>query len=83
MASPNRDRGGDKVGLAGVAVILLAVVCCAGGPLLVGAVGSAAVGTVLGLGAGLTAAAVVVIAIVLRVRARRQCETERPPEVRS
>lgn len=83
MASPNRDRGGDKAGLAGVAVVLLAVVCCAGGPLLVGAVGSAAVGTVLGLGAGLIVAVAVVIAIVLRVRARRQCEPERPPEVRS
>jgi hypothetical protein len=58
----------------------LAVVCCAGLPLLIAAVGGLTLGAVLGL-AGL-AVALGLIALLLVIRARRRACSPRTPEVR-
>ncbi|GAC1321705.1 MAG: hypothetical protein NVSMB25_15760 [Thermoleophilaceae bacterium] len=57
-------------------MIAFAVVCCAGGPLIAGVVGSLAVGGVLGVAAGAVIAAAVAVAVTLRVRSRRRCNSK-------
>lgn len=44
--------GSGKVGFAAAAGVVLAVGCCAAGPLLAAFVGSLALGTLTGIGAG-------------------------------
>ena len=55
-------------GLAAAAVAVFAVLCCAGLPLLAALAGGVALGTLLGVGAGVLGA--LVIATVLNARAR-------------
>jgi hypothetical protein len=69
-----RERGVDSAtrdGLAAAGVAAFAVVCCAGLPLLAALVGGVALGTLLGVGAGVLAALVVGGALAARVRRRR------------
>ncbi len=58
----------DKTGIAGIAVVALAVACCAGGPLVVAAVGSFTVGTLIGAGAGIVLLAAACTLLYLRHR---------------
>ena len=60
LITPKRTPIGGGVVALGVAA--LAVLCCAGLPLLVGVLGGLALGTVLGLGAGVVALVVLVTA---------------------
>jgi len=58
-------------GLAAVGFGALAVVCCAGGPLIVGVLGGVALGSVLGVGVGVLAVILVTVLIVARVGRQR------------
>ena len=66
-----RARSGSRTGLAAATVGLVAVVCCAGAPLIAGLVGGIAVGSVLGVGAGVLALIVVAAVVAWRARRRR------------
>ena len=57
--------------MAAATVGLVAVVCCAGAPLIAGLVGGIAVGSVLGVGAGVLALIVVAAAVAWGARRRR------------
>lgn len=74
---PKQSAGGAKGGPAAVGLGVLAVLCCAGGPMIAGALGSVALGSVLGVGAGVLAVVVVGTMIVLRSRNRRGCSAPR------
>ncbi len=67
-------------GLAAVGFGALAVVCCAGAPLIVGVLGGVALGSVLGVGAGVLAVTLGTVLIVVRVRGQRATLT--PVETR-
>ena len=62
----------SRSGLAALGTAAFAIVCCAALPLVAALVGSVAVGTVLGVGAGLAAAALLVGLAVVGVRRRRR-----------
>jgi membrane protein implicated in regulation of membrane protease activity len=62
--------GGGALAVAGVG--FLAVVCCAAFPLLAAVLGSVALGSVLGVGAGILAAMVLLALVLVRARRRRQ-----------
>jgi len=66
--TPQKSQNGSKAGLATAGVGVLAVVCCAGAPLIAGALGGIAVGGLLGAGAGVLTVAVVGALIVGRIR---------------
>jgi len=68
--TPNEVQTGPKAGLATAGLGVLAVVCCAGAPLIAGALGSIAVGGLLGAGAGVLTVVVVSALIVGRIRHR-------------
>jgi hypothetical protein len=70
---------GEKAGAAGVAAVALAIVCCAGAPLVVGLLGSVAIGTLVGAGVGTVALLAVLVAVV--VRRRRTCDDPRRRKV--
>lgn len=71
-------------GLVAVGVAALAVVCCAGLPLLVGVLGGLALGTVLGVGAGVVALVVLVTAVfVTRRRRAAACRIADEPRLPS
>lgn len=74
----NEAATSPKGGLAAVGFGALAVVCCAGGPLIVGLLGGIALGTVLGVGAGVFAVVLVTVLVIVRVRGQR---TARAPRV--
>lgn len=74
MGEPARR---DKTGLTGIAVAAVAVACCAGGPLLVAAVGSLTIGAIVGVGAGVLLLIAACGALYLRNRPPR--ETGRLP----
>ncbi len=67
----NDGEASPKGGLAAVGFGALAVVCCAGGPLIVGVIGGIALGTVFGVGAGVLALSLVAAVVIVRVRGRR------------
>ena len=66
----NEGETRSKGGLAAVGLGALAVVCCAGGPLIVALIGGIALGTVLGVGAGVLAVSLVAALVIVRVRGR-------------
>jgi hypothetical protein len=66
-----RKRPDGGLGVAAVGVAAVAVLCCAGLPILAALAGSIALGILLGVGAGAVAAVLVVGAIARRARARR------------
>lgn len=68
--APKESQTGPKAGLATAGLGVLAVVCCAGTPLIAGALGSVAVGRLLGAGAGVLTVVVVSALIVGRIRHR-------------
>ena len=71
---PSKGSGG--IAAAGLAAF--AIVCCAGFPLLVALAGSVAIGTTLGIGAGIVAAALLSGAVILRSRRRKASPSPRP-----
>jgi len=71
--TPKASKTGPKAGLATAGLGVLAVVCCAGAPLIAGALGSIAVGGVMGVGAGVLTVVVVSGLIVGLIRHRRAC----------
>lgn len=74
---PQDEPSNDSQPLGGVAALgiaAFAVACCAALPLLAALAGSVAVGTVLGVGAGLAAAALLGGLVVARARPRRAGE---------
>jgi len=64
---------GSQGGLAAFGIAAFAVLCCAALPILAALAGSVAIGTVLGIGAGLAAAVLLAVAVVANVRRRRAC----------
>lgn len=75
MTGPDTGRrppraGRDRTGIAAIAVTLLAIVCCAGGPAILAVFGSVALGAVVGWAAGGAALVVVVVGLVLAARRR-------------
>jgi hypothetical protein len=68
-----RPGEGPKTPVAAMSVGVVAIACCAGGPLLAAALSSVALGTALGAGAGVVALIAMTAAIV--VRARRRART--------
>ena len=72
MAGGERDRdSATRDGLAAAGAAVFAVVCCAGPPLFAVLAGGVALGTLLGVGAGVFAALVVGGALAARARRRR------------
>jgi hypothetical protein len=67
---PGRAPDGAPGGLAALGVAALAVVCCAGLPLLLALAASIGIGSVLGIAGGVVAAALLVAAIIVVVRRR-------------
>ena len=67
----NEGETRSKGGLAAVGLGALAVVCCAGGPLIVALIGGIALGTVFGVGAGVLAVSLLAALVIGRVRGRR------------
>jgi len=76
MHKPNARGPGSsaKGGVAAFGIAAFAIVCCAGLPLLAAVAGGVALGTVLGVGAGLVAVLLLVGAVVMRARRRRACK---------
>lgn len=68
---PKEPDAGPRGGLTAVGFGALAVVCCAGGPLIVGVLGGVALGSVLGVGAGVLAVVLLTVLVVVRVRGQR------------
>lgn len=68
--TPEKSQTGSKAGVAAAGLGVLAVVCCAGAPLIAGALGGIAVGGLLGAGAGVLTVLVVSALIVGRMRHR-------------
>jgi hypothetical protein len=60
--------GGPSGGIAAIALAAVAVVCCAAVPLVIALAGTVAVGTVLGVGAGLVAAVLLSVWVAVRFR---------------
>jgi hypothetical protein len=63
LMKPKRTPIGG--GLIALGVAALAVLCCAGLPLLVGVLGGLALGAVLGVGSGVVALVVLVTAVLV------------------
>lgn len=71
--SSNKPDGAEVSPGMGVAAVVVAVVCCAGLPLLVAALASGvALGAVVGVGAGVLAVVALAVVVVLRVRGRHR-----------
>jgi hypothetical protein len=68
-----------RTSLAAVGVAIVAIVCCAGLPLLATLAGGIALGTLLGVGAGVLAVLVVGGALAVRARRRRNCAVTAAP----
>jgi hypothetical protein len=70
MTQPSKQSGGPQAPWAAVGAIALVALCCGGHALLLGALGSVALGSVLGAGAGVLVAVVIVTALVVTRRRR-------------
>lgn len=70
----DRELGWAATGAAAVGVSAVAVVCCAGLPLLVTVASSVALGTVTGIGSSLVVLVALAL-VVLGARRRRGCAT--------
>ncbi len=64
-------RTTNSNGIPAIGVAAFAIVCCAGLPLLAALAGSVAIGTVVGVGAGIVAAVLLAAAVSLRSRRRK------------
>ena len=76
--TPTSSDGSPRTGLAALGVGVLAVVCCAAAPLLVGVVGGVALGSLLGVAAGIIAVVGLTAMVVVRKRRRRACAASTP-----
>lgn len=65
-----------KGGMAGLGLAAFMIVCCAAIPLLAALVGSVALGTMLGVGAGAVGALVLGGVAVAWARRRKACEVD-------
>lgn len=68
---------GLGAGLLSGGALAMVVVCCGGHLLVLGVLGSVALGSVLGIGAGVLAAMLVVVGIVVVRRRRAACAAPR------
>ena len=66
-----RRTSNSNTGLTALAMAAVAVVCCAGAPVLAGLLGGVALGSVLGAGAGVLAVAVVLAVVAMHWRRGR------------
>jgi hypothetical protein len=73
MRERKRSGAGANTGLAAAAVVGFGVACCGVVPLALAAVSSLAIGTVLGVGAGILALVAVTALLIVRRRRRRAC----------
>ncbi len=78
--SPPGSRTATRTGLAALSIGAIAVLCCAGLPLIAAVLGGIALGSALGLGGAVLAVVVVIALIVARARRQRSCAN---PRVRS
>lgn len=62
---------GPRGGLAVVGFGALAVLCCAGGPLILGVLGGVALGSVVGVGVGVLAVILATVLMLVQVRGQR------------
>jgi hypothetical protein len=71
----DRARASDRAhtGLAAAAIVAFGVACCGGVPLALAALSSLAIGTVMGVGAGILALVALTALVIVRVRRRRAC----------
>lgn len=65
------NPGPPKAGLAAIAVAAAAMLCCVAAPLLTGALGGLALGSVFGVGVGVLAISLLLAFIVVRLLRRR------------
>jgi hypothetical protein len=80
VSEPDPDQNaGAWTGIAGAGLVALAIGCCAALPLIAALAGGAAVGTVLGVGAGAAVLIALVGLILFRARRRAACETSEAP----
>jgi Flp pilus assembly protein TadB len=79
---PKSPATGAKSGLAAVGIGIFAVACCAGGPLIVAVAGGIALGSVLGVAAGVVALVGLSALVVARARRRRACAAPSPERTR-
>ena len=77
MAAPRRSPGLGPSALA-LSAAAVAVVCCAGLPVLTGAVGGLTVAAVVGIGAGavILGSGALLGIVLLRARHRRGCDVQ-------
>jgi len=75
--APQKPSAGEGLLLGGA---VLAMIGCCGLPLLIAALGSIAIGTLLGVGGGLLAAIALVTIAAIRIRARRRACASPPPK---
>jgi hypothetical protein len=73
MRDRKRSGAGASTGLAAAAVVGFAVACCGVVPLALAAGSSLAIGTVLGVGAGILALVALTALLIVRTRRRRAC----------
>ena len=78
--SDRQTRGRPKFG-AELGVLAMAVLCCGGQALVLGALGGLALGSVLGVGAGALAVVLGVVGFIV-MRRRRAAACALPPEGR-
>ena len=74
----SKQSGGAQTSRTAAGATALVALCCGGHALVLGAFGSVALGSVLGLGAGVLAAAVLLAAalVVIRRRWTASCPTD-------
>lgn len=70
----------ERTGWAALVVAVMAVVCCAALPMLVGVIGGLAIGAALGIGAGVLALAALAVLVLLRARRRPARSPQWPSE---
>jgi len=75
---PSPFDGAARTGLAAVGLGVFAVACCAGAPLIAGVLGGIALGSVLGIAAGIVAIIGLTALGVIRTRRRRACAARAP-----
>jgi hypothetical protein len=79
VSEPGNDKGTSaRAGLAGVAALALVIGCCGAFPLVVVLASSVALGTLLGIGAGIVALIALLGLLVVRARRRAACEPLEP-----
>jgi hypothetical protein len=77
MTRSSKQSGGPQTPWTAAGAMALVVLCCGGHALLLGALGGVALGSVLGIGAGVLAAVLFAAAVFgLRRRRAASCRTD-------